>query len=62
MILEPCPEVSGNWTMNKVDKTGAEAQTSQLAQKRCGRCGTAVAENESCHACRKFFRVLRGRK
>jgi hypothetical protein len=36
--------------------------TFDVAQKRCGRCGIAMKEDEFCPACRKFFRVLNGRR
>jgi hypothetical protein len=48
--------------VNNVDKNGIEAQASKIARKPCMRCGTVIEENESCPACREFFRGLSGRK
>ena len=48
--------------MNNVRKNGSEAQASQSSRKPCGRCGTAIEENDFCPACQDFFRGLSGRK
>lgn len=48
--------------MSNVNKNGIEAQASKIARKACGRCGTAIEENDFCPACRDFFRELSGRK
>ncbi len=48
--------------MNNVHKNGNGAQASQIARKQCGRCGTAIEEDDFCPACRGFFRGLSGQK
>jgi hypothetical protein len=48
--------------VNNVDKNGIDVQGFQIARRPCGRCGTAIEENEFCPACRDFFRRLSGRK
>ena len=48
--------------MNNVKKNDIEAQASKIVRKPCGRCGTAIEENDFCPACRDFFRELSGRK
>ena len=53
---------SNNLSANAAEKKGIKAQASGVARKRCGRCRTAVEENEFCRTCREFFRMLRGQE
>jgi hypothetical protein len=48
--------------MKKVKTNGIGADASSAGPKRCGRCGTAIDENEFCPACLGFFRGLSCRK
>jgi hypothetical protein len=48
--------------MKRVKTNGIRADASSAVPKRCGRCGTAIDENEFCSACQDFFFGLRGRR
>jgi hypothetical protein len=39
----------------RVKTNGIRADASSAVPKRCGRCGTAIDENEFCSACQDFF-------
>jgi len=40
----------------------AKVRIPRAARKQCGRCGTAVKENDFCSACREFFRMMSAQK